>query len=114
MHVYNLHHKQKAVVSISIFVQSTNEQCNYLQGVLGIFYHSTSVPKKVIKTLAHAGLSISLTSIHTAVKLLSQDAARQIKAAVCTLTTALAYVLKIEMCRGADTATFTSFAVIVC
>ena len=41
--------------------------------------------------LAHAGFSISLTSIHTAVKLLSQDAARKIKAAVHTLTTALAY-----------------------
>ena len=90
MHVYNLHHKQKAVVSISIFAQSTNEQCNYLQGVLGIFYHSTSVPEKVIETLAHASLSISLTSIHTAVKSLSQDAAHKIKAAVCTLTMVLA------------------------
>ena len=110
MHVYNLHYKQKVVVSISIFVQSTNEQCNYLQGVLGIFYHSTSIPKKVIETLAHTGLSISLTSIHTAVKSLLQDAACKIKAAVHTLTMALAYVLKIEMCQGADTATFTSFA----
>ncbi|KAM6504000.1 hypothetical protein JOM56_000943 [Amanita muscaria] len=81
----------KAVVSISIFAQSTNERCNYLQSVLGIFYHSTAVPEKVIETLAHAGLSISLTSIHSAVKSLSQDAARKIKAALRTLTTALAY-----------------------
>ena len=76
---------------ISIFAQSTNEQCNYLQSVLGIFFHSTSVPEKVIEMLAHAGLSISLTLIHTAVKSLSQDAVHKIKAAVHTLTTALAY-----------------------
>ena len=72
-------------------MQSTNEWCNYLQGVLGIFYHSTAVPKKVIETLAHTGLSISLTLIHSAVKSLSQDAACKIQAALHTLTTALAY-----------------------
>ena len=53
----------------SIFLQSTNERCNYLRSVLGIFFHTTSVPEKVIKTLAHAGLSISLTSVHHAVTL---------------------------------------------
>ncbi|KAF8233553.1 hypothetical protein L208DRAFT_1377220 [Tricholoma matsutake] len=71
-----------SVVSISIFAQSTNEQCNYLQSVLGIFFHSTAVPEKVIETLAHAGLSISQSSIHNAVKSLSQEAGQKIQAAV--------------------------------
>jgi hypothetical protein len=62
-----------------------------LQSILGIFYHSTSVPEKVIEMLAHAGLSISLTSIHSAVKSLSLEASRKIKAAVRTLATAFAY-----------------------
>ncbi|KIK80195.1 hypothetical protein PAXRUDRAFT_159314, partial [Paxillus rubicundulus Ve08.2h10] len=50
----------KAVVSISTFLQSSNKQCNYLQGILGFFGHSMCVPKKVIKILTHAGLSISI------------------------------------------------------
>ncbi|KAG2125101.1 hypothetical protein DEU56DRAFT_744063, partial [Suillus clintonianus] len=51
----------------SIILQSSNERCNYLQGLLGVFFHSTSVPQKVIDVLAHAGLSISVTSIHNAI-----------------------------------------------
>jgi len=82
---------QKTVVAVSILLQSTNERCNYLQSVLGIFFHSTSVPEKVIETLAHAGLSISLSSIHNAVKSLSRDAGRKLKEAVRTLQTAFAY-----------------------
>jgi hypothetical protein len=62
-----------------------------LQSILGIFYHSTAVPEKVIETLAHAGFSISLTSIHRAVKSLSRDASHKIQMAVRTLTTAFAY-----------------------
>lgn len=82
---------QKCVVVISILLQSTNEKCNYLQSVLGIFFHSTSVPEKVIETLAHAGLSISLTSIHNAVTSLSKEAAVKIRDTVRTLTAAFAY-----------------------
>lgn len=41
--------------------------------------------------LAHAGLSISLSSIHAAVTSLSENATKLIKAAVRTLTTSLAY-----------------------
>ena len=82
---------QKCVVVISILLQSTNEKCNYLQSILGIFFHSTSVPEKVIETLAHAGLSISLTSIHNAVTSLLKEAAVKIRDTVQTLTAAFAY-----------------------
>ncbi|KAF5324267.1 hypothetical protein D9619_011146 [Psilocybe cf. subviscida] len=81
----------KAVVSISIFMQNANENCNYLQSVLGFFFHSTAVPEKVIETLAHAGLSISLTSIHRAIKSLSSDAAQAVRGAVRTLKAGFAY-----------------------
>ncbi|KII91005.1 hypothetical protein PLICRDRAFT_64202, partial [Plicaturopsis crispa FD-325 SS-3] len=81
----------KSVVVISIFLQSTNERCNWIQSVLGIFLHSTSAPEKVVETLAHAGLSISLRSIHRAITSLSMQANEKIKATVRTLTTALAY-----------------------
>ncbi|KAG1815389.1 hypothetical protein EV424DRAFT_1348494 [Suillus variegatus] len=46
---------------------------------------------RVIDVLAHAGFSISTQSIMTAVKSLSKEAGVQIKQAVQTLTTALAY-----------------------
>ncbi|KAF8221935.1 hypothetical protein L208DRAFT_1325226, partial [Tricholoma matsutake] len=72
----------KSAICISIFLQSTNKRCNYLQSILHIFFHSTSVPEKVIETLAHAGLSISLTSIHHAVTSLSKEAAKNIRQAV--------------------------------
>ncbi|PPQ76588.1 hypothetical protein CVT26_012793 [Gymnopilus dilepis] len=84
-------HVIKSVVCISIFLQSSNERCNYLQSVLGLFYHSAAVPEKVIEVLAHAGLSISLSSIHRSVKSLSAEATKRIRNSVQTLTTAFAY-----------------------
>ncbi|KIK32774.1 hypothetical protein CY34DRAFT_27153 [Suillus luteus UH-Slu-Lm8-n1] len=68
-----------------------DNRCNTLQCVFGIFLHSTGTPQRVIDVLAHAGVSISTQSIATAVKSLSNEAGVQIKQAVQTLTTALAY-----------------------
>ncbi|KAG1848874.1 hypothetical protein F4604DRAFT_1593749 [Suillus subluteus] len=81
----------KAVVCISIFLQNSNERCNYLQGMLSFFYHSTSVPEKVIETLAHAGLSISISSIHSAVQSVSNQMSVRIRRAVRSLQSAFAY-----------------------
>ncbi|KAH7913660.1 hypothetical protein BJ138DRAFT_1001804, partial [Hygrophoropsis aurantiaca] len=64
------------------FLQSVNERCNFLQGVLGIFYHSTCVPEKVIEVLAHAGLSVSVTSIYNAVNSMSTEMSSRIKQSV--------------------------------
>ncbi|KIL00963.1 hypothetical protein PAXRUDRAFT_128745, partial [Paxillus rubicundulus Ve08.2h10] len=69
----------KAVVSISIFLQSSNKWCNYLHGILGFFCHLTCVPEKVIETLAHAGLSISIKSIDNAVVSGLKEISNQIK-----------------------------------
>ncbi|EGO05097.1 hypothetical protein SERLA73DRAFT_68739 [Serpula lacrymans var. lacrymans S7.3] len=81
------------VICIIIFLQSLNKRCNYLQlqAILGIFYHSTSVPEKVIETLAHAGLSVSLSSIYQAIVSLSKDTSSQMKKALHSLCTAIAY-----------------------
>ncbi|KAG1726380.1 hypothetical protein EDB19DRAFT_1643486 [Suillus lakei] len=49
---------QKAVVCISILLQSTNSHCNYLQSVLEILFHSTCMPEKVVEVLTHWPLSI--------------------------------------------------------
>ncbi|KAG2158703.1 uncharacterized protein EDB93DRAFT_1245927 [Suillus bovinus] len=81
----------KTVVCISIILQSSNERCNYLQGLLGIFFHSTSVPQKVIDVLAHAGLSMSITSIHNAIHSMSKEIAANIKQGIQSLKVSFAY-----------------------
>ncbi|KAF5342401.1 hypothetical protein D9611_001386 [Ephemerocybe angulata] len=81
----------KTVVCISIMLQSTSQKCNFLQSIIGIFCHSTAVPEKVIETLAHAGLSVSLSSIHRIVKSFSIKAVNRLKASVRTMKTSFAY-----------------------
>lgn len=49
------------------------------------------MPEKVIETLAHAGLSVGLSSIHKGIKSLSQKAEAKIKESVRSLETAFAY-----------------------
>ncbi|KAI0038958.1 hypothetical protein FA95DRAFT_1504832, partial [Auriscalpium vulgare] len=81
----------KKVAIISIMMQSMNQQCNALQSVIGIFLHSCNAPEKVIKTLSHLGLSISLTSIHDAIHSLSAKATLDIRALGRSLLAAYAY-----------------------
>ncbi|KAJ6489495.1 hypothetical protein C8R47DRAFT_938826, partial [Mycena vitilis] len=63
----------KKVVIISIMMQSTNQQSNMLESVIGIFLHASNTPSKVVETLARMGVSISLDSIHNAVHSLSRE-----------------------------------------
>ncbi|TFK60262.1 hypothetical protein BDN72DRAFT_940552, partial [Pluteus cervinus] len=83
--------KIKTVSCISIMLQSSNERCNYLQSVMGIFFHSTNVPEKAIEAVAHAGLSISPSSINSAVRSLSKDAERRVRDLGQTRLTSHAY-----------------------
>ncbi|EGN96550.1 hypothetical protein SERLA73DRAFT_154079 [Serpula lacrymans var. lacrymans S7.3] len=81
----------KTVVCISIMLHNSNERCNYLQAILGLFCHSTGVPEKVVEVLAHAGLSVSLTSIHHAVSSISKEISVKIKKEVQSMCSAFAY-----------------------
>lgn len=56
---------------ISALLQSTNQKCNALASTIGLFLHSTSAPELVTEVLAHAGLSISVSAIHSMVNSLS-------------------------------------------
>jgi hypothetical protein len=53
--------------------------------------HSANAPEKVVETLSHAGLSISLSSIHRAIHSLSEEAEEKVRASLQTLMTSLAY-----------------------
>lgn len=82
---------QRTVVVLSIVVQTLNQQCNALGVINGIFFHACVTPDKVIKALAHMGVSISLDTINNTVKLLSRERTEAIAALGQTLTSASVY-----------------------
>lgn len=76
---------------ISIMMQGTNQKCNALQSVFGIFLHTCNTPQKVIDALAHMGVSISVDAIHNAVRSLSAETYIAIRELGQTLLVAYAY-----------------------
>ena len=64
---------QKKVVMISILMQGTNQKCNALESVFGIFLHSCNMPQKVIDVLAHMGITILRPTVHDAIHSLSLE-----------------------------------------
>ncbi len=72
-------------------MQSVDPRCNALQSVVGVFLHACNAPEKVIKVLSRMGISISLTSIHRAIKSLSQQSYLDIEALGRTLLSSYAF-----------------------
>ncbi len=72
-------------------MQNQNQRCNALQTVVGIFLHACNTPEKVIKVFARIGLSISLASIHRAIKSLSAEACHAIRELGQTLLAAYGF-----------------------
>ncbi|KAF8174506.1 hypothetical protein K438DRAFT_1908883 [Mycena galopus ATCC 62051] len=81
----------KKVVIISILMQSTNQQADMLESVIGIFLHASNTPSKVIETLAHMGIPISVDSIHGAVHSLSRETYTRLRMMGQTLLISYAY-----------------------
>ncbi|KAI6094283.1 hypothetical protein EDD16DRAFT_1503407, partial [Pisolithus croceorrhizus] len=81
----------KKVIILSILVHNTNQKANYLQCMLGIFLQSVHTPQKVVKTLAHMGLLISVTSISSVIQSLSRESNCTIKSLGCMMLAAYAY-----------------------
>ncbi|KAI0717550.1 hypothetical protein C8T65DRAFT_571664, partial [Cerioporus squamosus] len=81
----------RLVIIMSILMISTNQQCNALASLVGLFCHSTSAPELVIEVLSRAGLSISLTAIHDMINSLSRNSSEGIRRLAKTLLGAFAY-----------------------
>ncbi|KAK7032885.1 hypothetical protein R3P38DRAFT_2618776 [Favolaschia claudopus] len=81
----------KRVVIISILLQSSNNKCNALESVFGIFLHASNTPYKVIETLAHMGITISVDAIENAVRSLSRETAQTLRAMGQTFLSEYAY-----------------------
>ncbi|KAG9223839.1 hypothetical protein CCMSSC00406_0007701 [Pleurotus cornucopiae] len=80
----------RKVVLTSIMLQTTNQYCNALQSVMGIFLHSCNTPEDIIEVLARIGVSISTTSINDAVTSLSKESSTSLRRLGKTLTTSFA------------------------
>lgn len=76
---------------MSVIMFSTNQQCNALATVMGMFFHSTNTPELVVEVFAHAGLSISTTSINAMITALSKSSADDVRKLALTKLFALAY-----------------------
>src|ERR1700759_2235804 len=72
-------------------MQSSCQKANTFQSMLGIFLHACRTPEKVIETLAHMGISVSMTTLHDSIKSLSINARRALQELGRTLCTAIAY-----------------------
>ncbi|KAF4607335.1 hypothetical protein EYR38_001396 [Pleurotus pulmonarius] len=81
----------RKVVLTSIMLQTTNQYCNALQSVMGIFLHSCNTPEDIIEVPARIGVSISTTSINDAVTSLSKESSTSLRRLGKTLTTSFAY-----------------------
>ncbi|KAF8152227.1 hypothetical protein B0H34DRAFT_821021 [Crassisporium funariophilum] len=81
----------RKVILISIIMQSNNRNTNSLESIIGIFLHSCHTPQRVIDTLAHMGVSISVNTIHNAITSLSRESADTIREMGQTLLIAYAY-----------------------
>ena len=58
---------------------------------MGMFFHSTSTPELVREVFAHAGLSVSVTTIHNMVSSLSKSANEELRGLAKTKLLAFAY-----------------------
>jgi uncharacterized protein DUF6589 len=72
-------------------MQSSNLKTNALESIIGIFLHSCGTPEKVIETLAHLRISISLNAIHNAITSLSVESANAIRKLGQSLLAVYAY-----------------------
>ena len=59
---------------MSIMLQSSNQHCNALQSIIGVFLKSCNAPETVCEFLAQAGLLLSVSSINNAITNLSREA----------------------------------------
>ncbi|KAF8995090.1 hypothetical protein BDQ17DRAFT_1251070, partial [Cyathus striatus] len=76
---------------LSIMMQSSNQRCNLLQMIVGLFLHSCNVPETAHEFLACIGLSVSVTTINNIISNLSDNAEEKIKSVGSTTLTSYAY-----------------------
>lgn len=72
-------------------MNNSNNQCNALQAVVGLFAHSTNTPSRVVELLSRIGMSIAPPSIDRMVLHLSVEAQKALKERLPNMLDSLAY-----------------------
>lgn len=72
-------------------MQVTNQKCNALQSLVGVFLQSCNVSDQTRNFLAHLGVSVSVTSINRSIRNLSKKAYHEIQRLGATLQASYAY-----------------------
>ncbi|KAE9388704.1 hypothetical protein BT96DRAFT_1003958 [Gymnopus androsaceus JB14] len=77
-------------VCMSAMMQSTNQRCNALQSLIGLFLHACNAPETAVELRAHIGVSISTSAIRDAISTYAFDNIdMDLKNATLTLENAL-------------------------
>ncbi|EDR15496.1 uncharacterized protein LACBIDRAFT_321367 [Laccaria bicolor S238N-H82] len=77
----------KQVLCLSIMMHSTNQECNSLQSIIGVFLHACNAPDAVLELLTHLGVSISPSTISNTVSNLSKESSSKVHKLGRTLLT---------------------------
>lgn len=72
-------------------MHSTNQECNSLQSIIGVFLHVCNMPDAVLELLVHLGVSISPSTISNAVSNLSKESSSEVHKLGKTLLTLYVY-----------------------
>ncbi|KAJ3768390.1 hypothetical protein FB446DRAFT_792318 [Lentinula raphanica] len=72
-------------------MNSTNQHCNSLQALIGIFLHACNAPEAVTELFAHIGISVSVSTINAAITSLSREAFVKLRKLSSQLLSAYAY-----------------------
>ncbi|KAK7692792.1 hypothetical protein QCA50_004425 [Cerrena zonata] len=81
----------RRVTCLSIFMQSSNQQCNALQSMVGLYLHTCHVSEATLDLLARMGCSISTTSVNKAITSLSAQSSEVIERIGRTLLTSFVF-----------------------
>lgn len=72
-------------------MQATNQKCNMLQGLVGIFLQSCNIPDQARDFLVHLGVSASVSTMNRAMKHLSREAFLEMQRLGSTFLASYAY-----------------------
>jgi hypothetical protein len=75
---FELNLRQRVVVVVSMLTNTASQRSNTFQVVTGVFLHGENTPETVVEFMGAIGLSVSTTSINSAVTSLSGQAAARI------------------------------------
>lgn len=70
---------------------TTNQLCNSLQSMVGVFLHASNAPETIMNLLSHMGVSVSAKTVNRSIKNLSKEAHTEMRTLGQMFLTSYAY-----------------------